>query len=87
MTVTMIPIDDPMAMIQAVREKIYEETRDMSHEVFSLHLHQQCDSARRRMERLDAIPIEKPVFVKAPSDDPVKVVRAIREKISREMEG
>lgn len=80
MTVTMIPIDDPMAMIQAVREKIYEETKDMSHEEFSLHLRKQCESACRRIELIDAVPVEKPVFVKAPPDDPVKMVRAIRNK-------
>ena len=86
MTVTMIPIDDPMAMVQAIREKIYEETKDMSHEEFGLYLHRQYESACQRMERIDAVPVEKPAFVKADPDDPVKMFRDIRKKIREERE-
>jgi len=44
--------DDPMEMIWAVREKIYEETKDMSHEEFGALLRQASESIRRKTANL-----------------------------------
>ncbi len=39
--------DDPMEMIWAVREKIYEETKDMSNEEFGALLREAHEANRR----------------------------------------
>ena len=44
--------DDPMEMIWAVREKIYEETKDMSHEEFGALLRQASEWARAETAKL-----------------------------------
>ena len=44
--------DDPMEMIWAVREKIYEETKDMSDDEFRSLLRQASEWARSETKKL-----------------------------------
>ena len=44
--------DDPMEMIWAVREKIYEETKDMSNEEFGAVLRQASEWAQSERAKL-----------------------------------
>jgi len=45
--------DNPLEMVWAIREKIYEETKHMTREEQMAHLTQQADEARRRMKEIN----------------------------------
>lgn len=38
-----LPTDDPLVMVRAIREKIYEETKDMNCEDFEKYLRESSD--------------------------------------------
>ena len=56
--------DDPMEMVWAVREKIYEETKNMNHEEFSAYLHAASERVREKTERLRTQNIDIPFLRK-----------------------
>jgi len=49
-----IPTDDPLKMIWAVREKIYEETKDMTDEEWGAYLLAANDRVEKKLEMLRA---------------------------------
>ena len=60
-----IPTDNPLEMVWAIREKIYEETKDMSWEEYGEYLRRHCESFEKKLknaraERLDKESSEKP---------------------------
>ena len=49
-----IPTDNPLEMIWAVREKIYEETKDMTSEEWSEYLRRANERSELEMQRIRA---------------------------------
>jgi len=49
-----IPTDDPLKMIWAVREKIYEETKNMTDEEWSAYLRAANNRVEKKLEALRA---------------------------------
>lgn len=49
-----IPTDNPLEMIWAVREKIYEETKDMSKEEFGRLLQEHSEAFEKKLEKVRA---------------------------------
>jgi len=45
--------DNPLEMVWAIREKIYEEIKDMTKEERLAHLTRQSDEARRMMKEIN----------------------------------
>ena len=45
--------DNPLEMVWAIREKIYEETKHMTREEQMAHLIRQADEAQRMMEEIN----------------------------------
>ena len=45
--------DNPLEMVWAIREKIYEEIKDMTKEERLAHLTRQADEARRKMKEIN----------------------------------
>ena len=45
--------DNPLEMIRAIREKIYEETKDMTQEERMAHTNRQADEFRRTLEEIN----------------------------------
>ncbi|MCL2624165.1 MAG: hypothetical protein FWD31_10920 [Planctomycetaceae bacterium] len=45
--------DNPLEMVWAIREKIYEETKHMTVEERMAHTSRQADEARRRMKEIN----------------------------------
>jgi hypothetical protein len=45
--------DNPLEMVWAIREKIYEETKHMTKEEHMAHLIRQADEGRRMMEKIN----------------------------------
>ena len=45
--------DNPLEMVWAIREKIYEEIKDMTKEERMAHLIRQADEGRRMMEEIN----------------------------------
>jgi len=45
--------DNPLEMVWAIREKIYEEIKDMTKEERLAHLTRQADKARRMMKEIN----------------------------------
>lgn len=48
-----IPTDDPLQMVWAIREKIYEETKNMTPEEESEYSRKQVDEFRRLMDSVN----------------------------------
>ncbi len=44
--------DDPLEMVWAVREKLYEETQDMTPEEFSRHIRKEADKFEKDLKRV-----------------------------------
>lgn len=44
--------DDPLEMVWAVREKMYEETQNMSPEEFSRYIRKEADEFEKDMEQV-----------------------------------
>lgn len=51
MKTTEIPTDDPLEIVWAVREKIYEDTKDMTHEEFSEYLQESSEWFNTEIEK------------------------------------
>ena len=49
MTTIKIPTDDPLKIVRAIREKIHEETKEMSNEEFSQRLRKHADSFEKKL--------------------------------------
>lgn len=82
MPIIEISLDDPMEMLLAVRENIYETTKDMNKEQYGRFLHEQCQSGLRRMDQLEAIPVAEPLLVETdPETDPLLLIWNIRKKL------
>lgn len=47
-----IPTDDSLQMVWAIREKIYEETKDMNHEEYRAYLRKHVESFEQRLAAL-----------------------------------
>ena len=45
--------DNPLEIVWAIREKIYEEIKDMTKEERMAHLTRQADEARRMMQEIN----------------------------------
>lgn len=48
-----IPTDDPVKMVRAIRDKHYEETKDMTPEQRREYYRQKTESFDRRMEQVN----------------------------------
>jgi len=49
-----IPTDDPLEMIWAIREKMYEETKDMTSEEWSAYLREAMEWYEREIQQIRA---------------------------------
>lgn len=55
-----IQSDDPMEMIWAVREKMYDETKEMNHEEFSAYIRKGSECARQEIAKRRATCLSHP---------------------------